>query len=266
MKHLLSFFFVCCAFLTGCGASQTPPQNTFCLQVELDDNGMVTQTVEIPTFSNEEAYLKELLSNIEKKIYNNYYITYYIACLKSGEDLKNLTFIKPQYNKDGQKIVFSFQFSNQKTLSLINKETGSLCLTFLETIKAEKEFPFFEMNKSGIRVCDYYIDVVNETYSKYFGKTLDVQEVLLEYKYITPYNNLHSNADFKNGNAHSWIAGINDSQSDKKIELWITQVSRGMWYLVIIFLMAIVYLPLYLCFNKKSLFKRKNRPKREKVG
>ena len=262
MKYLLSFFFVFCLLFTGCSGVKTPPEDTLCLQVQLCDNGKVTQTIEIPTFSeeNNQDYLKDLVSNIEKKIYNNYYIAYYIAGLKSGEDLKDITFTKPYYDKGSQKVKFSFQFSNQKVLSSINQTGGELCLSFLEIARTEKDFPFFEKNKDGVMVCEYYIDIVKQVYNKYFDKKFD-GGVLLEYRYIMPYKNIHSNADFENGNSHSWIAKMGGSVNEKKIELWIVQPNRGMWYLGIIILMASVYFIVYLVFNKKSLFTRKNRLK-----
>ena len=273
MKKILVMCLIALMSLVGIGCTYQPeiPSNSFLLRMKVGIYGQVTQQICIPTFieklagsvEKKEKYLCELKNNVETKLFNNYYIKYWLKYSENQNDEfmidgENVKFERPSVSEDQTTISFAMYFLNPESWNYYNstqkqKTEESEYFYFLKKEESQSQFPF---NERGLK--DYYFEIVNESFEKYFGEEISKEDVSFAYNYINPYSMIRSNADFcfecEEGYSHLWIQ--NFEGGNKNISVWITKVNRGFWYTIVLavtlILLVIIFLILKLLKNKEN--------------
>lgn len=262
----------------GCSKQETLSSNSFLICVQNDVSGGISQKIEIPTLKDEilkqnssekfENYLSVLSNNVEQKLYNNYYLKYWLRYLESpnknyiigGENVK---FLRPQISEDKNKIYFSLNFLTADAWKFYSQNISTTTkkrdekIFFLKKVESESAFPF-----DDIELRNYYFDVLSNAI-----KTSEVEinlsdtKIFFSYGYITPYGKIKSNADQKfetqNGYVHIWQKDQN-SITNKEIKIWVNNINYGLWYLIVFVIFFVISTVWFSIFYIKAKTKQKN--------
>lgn len=287
MKIVLSLLIVLSMSLmgTGCAKAQSLPSNSLYLEVCINQCGGVSQSFGFPTYEKEllsqysreevDKYKSDLKREIEVNVYNNYYLKYFMNYIQNpiegyeiGGEL--VSFVPPSY--EGGRIVMEFNFLDSIAWRIYNnkgnegKEEGVSNDSSSWVIKEQtsKEFPFNCKDSEGRYYGEYYSNVIKQTLTNCFPDYQFEKGIEFEYRYITPYKKVKSNADIRDtateGYVHSWSLNEENFSQDKIISIWINQANKGIWYLTSLIVFLGISTLLFSCVylkNKKKLEKSK---------
>lgn len=282
MKKLFFAIFLIIMSLTGfgCVKTQSLPLNSFYLETKMSSSGEVRQTLAFPTFSDNlqvnhsdkiERYEKELYDKIYNDVYCNFYLKYWLISINGNRDLVDkISFTKP-YLEDGR-IIFSIEFSDIDAWRGYNgsdieetTEEESVGIEFVTTVESVSSFPYSQINSEGERVSEIYFNLVADVFKKYFpDEDCSKFDYCFEYRYVTPYERIRSNADNEistnEGVVHSWVMSANEVNNGREIKIWANNINAGWWYLLALIVITILSIIVFLLyFFKKGRKVKKNR-------
>ena len=271
MKKIFTIVVIMLFSLMAFGCSMTTlPSNSFSLKSIVLANGGVRQEIEFPTLKSFldgydqnkiNDYLQKLQTEIEEKVYNSFYLNYWLKYMENqntefiigGDKVK---FERPALSADQNSISFSLGFLTRDAWEYYTKqneedEEGSeeFKNIFMTKTESEGQFPFTE------EIAEQYLSVVNSTVKAYFPNlTISKSDIHFSYVYQTPYQKIKSNADVKGENKegvyHIWTKSKEEIKEEKPIVIWVNEVNKGVWYLLILgttlFLSLIILLIYYL--------------------
>ena len=261
----------------GCSKEQSYSSNSFLFATQNTSYGAVTQSIEIPTMQNEilkknsqekfDRYLNELVSNVEQKLYNNYYLRYWIKYLDNPQKQyiiggQQVKFLRPQISEDKNFVYFSLNFLTNDAWKFYNQSSTSSNastddkILFLKRVENQTNFPFNKELK------DYYLDILKTSIDKsHIDIDLTLSIIDFAYNYITPYSKINSNADYKfqtgNGYNHVWTQSLNINQ-DKQIKVWVNNINKGLWYLTAFVVFFTISTIIFVVIFIKSKIQKKN--------
>lgn len=285
MKKVLFLLMIITLSLTGfgCAKAQALPLNSFYFEMRLAPEGQVVQTLAFPTFSVElkekyseklvEKYEQDLSSEIYNKVFSNFYLKYWLKFIngEQKESLQNsetISFTRPHVEEN--RVLFSINYKDMGAWRYYNTEKAeepetsesdskeSLKMDLITKVETTSYFPYSQTNSSGESVASIYRGIVNQTIKKYFPQEDCVKfNYCFEYRYVTPYERIRSNADVTErtteGVVHSWSVSPNKVEENKEIRIWARNINAGMWYLIALvsaLTLAIIVLTFYI-FKKK---------------
>ena len=236
----------------GCVKTQTLPLNSFYFEMKTTVNGEIAQSLAFPTFSEElkskysenkvKEYEQALCTEIYNKVFSNFYLKYWMRYIEQTENntmgMDEISFVRPYL--DENRIIFSIQYNNVNAWRIYNggeeqeKEEGGI--EFIKEIESSSSFPFSQKNSEGESVANIYKSILNNIIKQVFPmEDISHFEYSFEYRYITPYEKINSNADVvKNsseGVIHSWEMNSEIVNQDREIKNWAIEANTGWWYL-----------------------------------
>ena len=265
----------------GCAKVQTLPLNSFYFEMRTTPEGQVCQTLAFPTFSStlKEKYSEKLVEKYEQgltaEIYNNvfssFYLKYWLKFINSGEketlqNSETINFTRPYV--DDERVLFSINYKDMEAWRYYNTEKAgesddnsskeNLNLNFVTKVETASSFPYSQTNSAGESVASIYREIVNQALKKYFPQEDCAEfEYCYEYRYVTPYERIRSNADLtqytSEGVMHSWSVNPNKVEENREIRIWARNINAGMWYLVALIstlALAIIVLSFYIILKK----------------
>ena len=250
----------------------------------------MVQTLAFPTFSVElkekysdklvEKYEQDLSSEIYNKVFSNFYLKYWLKFIngeqkKSLKNSETINFIRPHVEEN--RVLFSINYKDMEAWRYYNTEKNEgqetreanskedLNMELITKVETTSYFPFSQRNPVGESVASIYREIVNQTLKKYFPQEDCVKfNYCFEYRYVTPYERIRSNADVTErtteGVVHSWSVSPSKVEENREIKIWARNINVGMWYLIAlisVLTLAIIVLVFYI-FLKKFKNKDKN--------
>lgn len=259
MKKIIFLLMIIILSLTGfgCAKSQSLPLNSFYFEMQLTGEGQVAQTLAFPTFSLElqekysekqvEKYEQDLVSAIYNEVFSKFYLKYWIKYIDSGRTLQTdetISFTRPHVEEN--RVLFSIKYSDMDAWRFFNTESSgeeevtaeeNARMDFVTRVETASYFPYSQTNSAGESVASIYCKLVNQTIKKYFPQEECAKyDYCFEYRYITPYSRIRSNADEtlieERGWVHSWRVNSGEIGREKIIKIWASNINAGNWYLV----------------------------------
>ena len=255
MKKLFLVGLLLSLTLTGCSKGQPLVSNSFCYEMKTSYDGSLSQTFSFPTFSQQlsEKYSEEQISAyysiLCKSIYDNVFSNVYLNCwLKYIENPieefaltgNRIEFQRPHIEKND--VVFSVSYSDTDSWRFFNSSKSEASakeseqeFKMIYKVESSSTIPFLQKNSEGKTVAEIYRSIVNKTLKECFAKEdISKFDYNFKYRYITPYERVHSNANeikrTAQGAEHTWT--INSSlENEGEVKIWASEPNAGYWYL-----------------------------------
>lgn len=262
----------------GCSKQSEISPNSFLLTTKAMLAGGVCQEISIPTLENEilkensqekfDKFLNKLLIGVEQKLYNNYYLRYWIKYVENPKKEyiiggENVKFLRPQISEDKLNISFSLNFLTNDAWKFYSQAPVSTAkvenekIFFLKKMESQTTFPF---NDNELK--NYYLNILQDALHSCDIK-LDTNDATINfaYKYITPYGKIKSNADCKyetkEGYCHLWEQSQKTDEK-KEIKIWVNNINAGFWYLIVFAIFFIISTIFFVVLYVRPKTKYKN--------
>lgn len=272
----------------GCGQNLPHSDSFILLSVATDRSGQVTQSLQFSVGSqNLKAagasnadigkFIQALTTNVQNfrdEFYINYMLIYNANPNPDYQLGKGLIVTKAVYQENSDTIGFSLLFTSQQAWRYYHSSSSEGNETnkdhwdygFINKVISKGQFPF----AGEVKMHDGTIKLAGQRYVEAYLSTasmLSIYETVkqtyrpdLVYDYATPYHQIKSDAAYQYADDsglyhHTWMQNYQELSRADSIQLYTTEVNRGLWYLtfMMIVLAGCATTILIILFRKRKV-------------